>query len=360
MAVFMIIGLPGFFQNDPYNVFKDLWYTANPVLALITGYMLMRRIKDLGSLFRILILAAVAISLFHILQFATKSNLHTESFVIIRCVAGKGYFLTVLAIPIIVTCRRANLILFPRFFVTFAFVTCSVSFFLSFSRTLWMSLALMLLAGYGLLTVRSLKKIVVLSLLVAGFLFFILFSLKAELIPDIGLRAKMVRSLEEVMIRDYFTMEDMHRNWRGFESFRAMQTYLEGTAIQHITGRGFGTLVDLGIYMNLGGLDFRYIPILHNGYLFILVKTGLAGLLIYFYFFIKLISHGRRCERASSSDSSLAGNLIVALSIVILATTFVIAGFFNKSTLLPAIMLLGALVGFTDQDRKQSALAEGS
>lgn len=364
MIVFMIIGLIGLYQNALYNVFKDFWYTANPVLALITGYILMRRIKDLSSLFRIVILASVAISLFHILKFVINPSLLFEPVDILREKAGSGYFLTVLAIPIIVACRKNEIELFrgSTWITKSILALCLFSLVLSFSRTFWISLVLMLLQIYGVLSIKNLKKILLLCVIIISFLVFMFLIPPSEQTgPDATLRGKAAYSFKEIVIRNYVAKKDIAQNWRGYESFRAIKTYLEGSGTQYITGRGFGTLVDLGFHIKLGGeKEFRYIPILHNGYMYILVKTGLVGLFIYLYFFIRIISQGRKYERTSFTDVRLAGNLIVALSIVILATTFVIAGFFNKSTLLPAIMLLGALLGFTDQDTKRSAITGGS
>ena len=109
---------------------------------------------------------------------------------------------------------------------------------------------------------------------------------------EMSLIGKFEHSVTEVAISDYEDMSDINLNWRGFESYRAYLTYLDGSLFEKAFGQGFGAMVDLGFDMPLGGdasISFRYIPVIHNGYMYLLVKYGLIGVLIYLYYIFKLI-----------------------------------------------------------------------
>ncbi|MGC3977978.1 MAG: hypothetical protein QM751_06935 [Paludibacteraceae bacterium] len=72
----------------------------------------------------------------------------------------------------------------------------------------------------------------------------------------------------------------------------AIDTYADGNFLELFFGKGLGQLIDLKMYIELAGTDWRYIPVLHNGYAYILVKTGIIGVLFFviFYFnYFKII-----------------------------------------------------------------------
>ncbi len=356
MLLFILLGLLGSFQNSPYAVVKDVWYAGKSVLALMAGYMIMSEVRDLRSLIKVFLVAAALSALLHLSRFILDLSLVAESLKDIREGAGKGFFISVLAVSLIAACRHFKLEVFRRPGVMWFILTLSlVSLAMSFSRTFWISLAIMLISIYGLLTLRNMKRLMVLLVFLAVTIGAVMTAPESEQTgPNATLRGKMAYSLKEVMVSNYKSMADINQNWRGYESFRAVTTYLNGSGAQYVAGRGFGTLVDLGIYIRLGGDEkFRYIPTLHNGYMYILVKTGIIGLIIYAYFLLKFILHGRAGESTPGNDLRLAGRLVVALTLVLLATTMVIAGFFNKITLHPALVLLGALLYYIQANKSR-------
>lgn len=354
MLLFILLGLLGSFQNSPYVVVKDVWYAGKSVLALMAGYMLMSEVRDLRGLIKIFLIAATLSALLHLSRFVLNPSLLSESVNNLREGAGKGFFISVLAVSLIAACRHFRLEVFRRPAVMWLILALSlVSLAMSFSRTFWISLAIMLISVYGLLTLRNMKRFIVLLAFLAVAAGAVVTAPEAEQTgPNATLRGKMAYSLKEVMVSNYKNMADINQNWRGYESFRAVTTYLNGSSAQYVTGRGFGTLVDLGIYIKLGGDEkFRYIPTLHNGYMYILVKTGIIGLIMYIYFLLKFMLHGRAGEKTQDNDLRFAGRLVVALTLALLVTTMVIAGFFNKITLHPMLVLLGALLYYIQANK---------
>jgi O-antigen ligase len=105
----------------------------------------------------------------------------------------------------------------------------------------------------------------------------------------------------------------------------------------------------LGYFQLLGTRRFRFIPVLHNGYMYILVKFGAVGLIVYAYFMTRITLYGRRQSRVRSMNLEIAKDFTSALGMILVFTTLVIAGIFNKSTLTVVLLLVGAFVSLIDR-----------
>ena len=114
---------------------------------------------------------------------------------------------------------------------------------------------------------------------------------------------KTANTSSEVNVHSYETFEDINLNWRGFEASRAAKTYAEFGDTEKLFGGGFGTNVDLGFAMKLlgshGWESLESISLLHNGYMELLVKTGLLGLSLFI-----AVLHPDRCHGASGVPKS--------------------------------------------------------
>jgi hypothetical protein len=176
---------------------------------------------------------------------------------------------------------------------------------------------------------------------------------------------KILYSLQELRIADYSERADINRNWRGFESYRALQTFKSGSPARQLFGQGFGTNVDLGFTMTIAGEEFERIPVLHNGYMYLLVKTGVAGLVAYLFYLLLIFRTGAHLSRSHDPEARFCGFMLVTLALIILGCTLVISGMFNKSWVFPAILLLGLLMGYrkslstTEPDEQQSMVQPG-
>lgn len=75
-------------------------------------------------------------------------------------------------------------------------------------------------------------------------------------------------------------------------------------------GEGLGALVDLGLFESLTRDPrdaVRFIPIFHNGYVFVLVKAGLVGIALYLLVLTRLYLMGRRHANAAAPLRSWGG-----------------------------------------------------
>jgi len=165
---------------------------------------------------------------------------------------------------------------------------------------------------------------------------------------------RLAYSIDEIAISDYSTAENISRNWRGFESYRALLTYSQGSVLEQVGGKGFGALVDLGIQIQLGSEIFRYIPKLHNGYLYLLVKTGLIGLLLYIWFLYRLQTRASALVNQKTRQGIFAGRILSGLAWSVVFATLVVAGVFNRDALTTATLIIGALYALQERGSSQA------
>jgi hypothetical protein len=90
---------------------------------------------------------------------------------------------------------------------------------------------------------------------------------------------KLLRSIQEIIPSED---QNIHSNWRAVESAVALDAFINGGVVQQIIGQGLGYRVQLGFMMTLNDVDFESIPILHNGYFYILLKYGALGLVLWY------------------------------------------------------------------------------
>ena len=345
----LLLGVPGALEYPMFAVVKDVWYVGKVALAIGAGYVLSRYLSDFKIVCRIVILAGSIAAVVHLVEIVL-SFYAGVSFRNLWSVAGfKGYFVTLVALGMMSSFPKKDL--GYSWIVHFLCLTlCIVSLLVSFSRTFIISyvVIVVMLRGWGRLSLKTFLKIAC-CLLFSGLLLYLLMQVNAD--GSKNLVEKIVHSVSEVSLKNYLSMRDINLNWRGFESYCALLDYQDGTLLQQIFGQGLGATVDLGFYMNLGGEEIRHLPILHNGYLSILVKFGVVGLLAYLYFVLRVIRATSYVGRVKSAalDELRAGRLIAAIGWCLLLTTFVIAGPFNKITLIPTLVLLGLLIGLVGQ-----------
>lgn len=352
LLLMLFIGLLGANNHELYDAGKDVWYLGKAVLAIGVGYFLMQQVGSLRTICRAVVAVAVIAALLHLFRLAlyyragmTLYDLRVEEGV-------HGYFVVVIGLALMLANgdMKEYLGFREKAYHYLAIVLCSASVLAALSRTELISLLLMTSVLRGWLRLRVDKAIVL--LLVAVVIGGVLISVKQVVDQDeMPFVAKVFNSLNELTIADYEDDGDINTNWRGFESSVALTTYLNGSSFEWLFGQGAGTLVDLGFYIDLGGNELRYIPLLHNGYMYVLLKYGAAGLAIYCWLVFSLISVRSGRRNGIRSDWSFGERLVSSLGWLFLFTTMVISGIFNKFEMEAAMVLLGAAAAWVDQQR---------
>ena len=351
VAPVVCIALLGFFGapgNRLYDILRDAWRFLAPAVYLLLGAWAMARIKRIETVLWITVLAGFSVAVVHLTDFVLDPSLLTIRDVRdVRRIAGKGYHLVVIALVILLTVRRYGIRLatVSRPLRIFMLTVLALSFFLSFSRTLWGSLLILLTVTWGAMIRldRRTGYVVAGGVIVLALASTIQITTSNSLEQKDSFVEKVLISFREIAISDYEDISEIHALWRGYEAYRGVRTYAAGQPPELIVGRGFGTLVDVGLFLQLGDFQMRYVPLLHNGYVYVLVKTGIIGVLLYLAFFGMLFSTGRGFSHHVFGELRLLGRLLVGLAWLFLFTTLVVTGLYNRNDLIGATLIGGAL-----------------
>ena len=350
--VFLLpIGLISAWQWDMKDIFRDWWYVINPLFVLLAGGCFSEKIQgDLSIILKSILVAATAFSLVHFYQIYVHLpeldsvfELHNAYGTSLRT----GSVLTALAISILLYSEVSRFIEWRVGTKVIILLLCAISLALSLSRSWLMSLVILTIV-FSLLKVRKRKSILVFSALTAVviILFFLLFPMSDQAVSvcEGGFFCKILASVHEITPRYYLFIPDLKTYWRGYESYMAMQQYKDGNTFQLFFGQGLGVLIELNISLVLGAATYSKIPILHNGYMYALLKFGLAGLFIYVAQCMRFLILGLNAFVDDEYEQRLIGAFVISSSAMIMLLTFVNAGFFNKNSMIPVLFFMAALI----------------
>jgi len=350
-GLMMVIGLVLGAGADRYLYLKDAWYYSNPAVIIALGFVFGRLLGDSRRGLRAFILAGTLVALVHMVPFMLRPELLLRAATSIRAAAGTGYYATALAIIILLGWRgrwRESLGLHPVV-GTVCLLLCTASFVLSFSRTMTLVVVVGALAMVGVFARREWLRIAALALV--GVLAIVALQATVDTSSIDSRRSfigKLARSFEEISVQDYSSAAQINSNWRGYETARGLDHWQEGAPAQWLLGSGFGAQVDLGRFQNLSNdprAAVRFIPIFHNGYVYLLVKTGLVGVALYVAVLIWLYRVGRRtAANLPVDEAALEGRALQACAVVMLLSTWVVAGAFNKFDMFAFLMMIGFLL----------------
>ncbi len=344
----VLIGLLESRGHVLYDIFKDVWYFSFPMIAVTAGYMIARRVRRLEPILRTAVYAGLALSVWQIVQFIEHRDVLTVGGVNdLRAETGNGFILSALAPLIVVVSSKYK---FPirglnnTWLRLMLCVVCLAAVSVSFSRTLFISLFVSLVTGVGWITrKRQLGWLIIgpaLLIVAASGLF----------LPKNGdsFFGKLASATDELTYSDFHNRSDVDKYWRAYETMVAMRAFGQGDAVQHAVGMGFGTLVDVGMNIDLGGTIMHEIPIFHNGYVYVIVKTGYCGLLLFLLYLGLFYSRGAIAVDAPRVETRLSGGILMALTTIVTCSAVVIGGWYSPP-LFPVMMLMGSMAFFTEK-----------
>lgn len=357
-GLILCTGLASGVGAERYAYFKDAWYVSNPAMVILTGYLLYKLRPDLAAGLRAFVLAGLLMALWQSRGYFIDPSLVLLPAVSIRERIGTGLYPPVLALVILVVLagRWSELLRLPRGWGWTALLVVGLAVAGVFSRTALLVALVALAARAGCFArqewLRLLAPAVVLLMVVL--LLESLFGRAGGLDLN-SFVGKLVRGLREVAFTDTASIQEINTNFRGFESGQALKQVVAGSTLQIFFGQGFGALVDLGIFIPLGGFEggmpigVRRIAVLHNGYMYLLVKGGIVALLLYLYVLGHLYLRGRRWAEAPVTDARRGmGRLLQAVAVSLAVTTYVIGGVFNKNDMFAFLLCTGFLLAALD------------
>jgi O-Antigen ligase len=350
-TLLICLGLHGIYSNALFDVGKDLWYFSGPVVYISFGYLVFERLGSWQRLVQPLIVIGAFSCLVTIVGVVSNREqlLATTTVENYRRIAGIGTFVLLLPTVLLVLMRHVGLpttgVTRPTMVRASTYILSAIAVLSLFSRTSMVCLAAGLVCTVNpRFTPRRVRNYTAFLLGAA-----VLLALASSMFHSdkVGVLLesfvqKTANTSSEVNVHSYETYKDINLNWRGFEASRAAKTYAEFGDPEKLVGGGFGTMVDLGFAMKLLVEYMEFVPVLHNGYMELLIKTGLLGLSLFIVFCIQIAVMALREFRKSEKCAKLNGLLLGWTAFVFVLTQGTIVGIYNKGALAPNLFLLGA------------------
>lgn len=330
-----------FSEGNIYNILKDVMYFVQAPIYFYFGYITIRTKKyDINEVLKVIVLAITLLSFVNILKMPFQLSSLSLIGVYSRVNFEFDNEFSIFVILILRCLKFPNDSLFTKKIDTLFLIVALISLGLSFSRTNFVVALLIYFVPY-------LEKIYLSRKLMALFLFFVVVNIFGGQFIDIEISdlenvtfvEKVKHSFSEVIVRKLDTSKEISDNWRGYEAYMGVEKYLSGNPIQLAIGQGLGTNVKTP-YWIFNGEYLNVIPIFHNGFITILLKSGMIGLLSIFLFLWLLANTKEYKGRWKLKPYVLCK---AALGYYILSTTLVTHGLFTKEAPFICLFLLGSI-----------------
>lgn len=361
LVVIILLGIISAFFSKPtaYNFIRDLLYFIKPLILIILGYFAAKRINNWEIIFKIFIYLGVAYAIYHIGNIVVNIDFKTATASEIRGVGGLSNIVEIFAVALLVLSYKYPVFNVIKGTKTKKFFLCilMVSFVLYLSRTMFVAVFFLILGALNYLKInkKGLKYGMLVLLIFSGFYAY-LFS--ADLNRNgTGLESflyKMKIAPSEIFspnldLNNHAALWD---HWRAYEAYCAFEGLNEQPS-KYIHGYGLGALIDLKFPAPISSEgNEQFIPILHNGYVFILYKTGIIGLLLYIVFLLSLYFQSYSKQR--NIQSLVFSNLIAAVGLYLLFSSLIITGLYNVEEV--TAIILGVFLYLGSNEKLNSKL----
>jgi hypothetical protein len=284
-AILSIAFVVSFFQEDimAYEFVRDITYLLKPILGLFIGYQLCKDYTKNPLL--IFINTGIIIAIIHLfLVVHSFLFLHTRTMHDLRLNAGYFSDFEVYAVLFIIFHKQLGIII-SRKKVLFGLVILAISTFFYLARTNFIQFVILFMAlkGYFVLNKRSIT-------IVSSIVLFVLVGYAAIYYYNPSRNGKgmevflykiknsPIEPFKTRVIKDNF--KDFNDNYRSYENIYTIRQIKAGGTAKVLFGEGLGSSVDLKKKVWLQTSMMRFIPFLHNGFMTVLLKSGLLGDLI--------------------------------------------------------------------------------
>jgi len=328
-----------FFTNESmYNFFRDIAYLLKPIIGILIGYQLYKKCQN--KFFTTVIYTGLLLSCIHLLiVFITFVKFHTISVNLLReyCGYHSDYEVYILILLLFYNKFEIN---WPKKKVKLFIAIVSLSSFLYLSRTNFIQLVILFVAmkGYFVLNRKSLT-------IVSSVILFVIIGYTAVYQSNPKRSGKGIEAffykIKNAPIEPFKTKinkddwKDFNDNYRSYENILTVkQVSSQGTA-SVLFGKGLGATVNLGreVWTN-DGEYIQYIPILHNGFATVFLKSGIFGL-FFLLLFIYLLGKPEKSNLVSVQNLNF---ILVGTAIFLIVSNWVFMGLYlkldNKSILL--------------------------
>ena len=334
-----------FKEYQTYFVIRDITYLIKPVLGILIGYQLCKKIKT--NIFELIVHTGFLFALVHFF-FVIKGVIFFRVININMLRYFGGYFsdFEVFALIIILFHKKFEIALTPQKRKIYTLII-GASVFLYLARTNFIQFGILFLALKGFFEANK-RNITILAtiamLTILGYSTILMinpkrngpgmeaFLYKIKIIPEEALKTKINRE----------DWKDLNDNYRSYENIMTVKQMNQGGNETMIFGKGVGSKIDLKEEIQLGDKTLRFISILHNGYMTAFLKSGLIGVCIL------LISFGVYFKRVESNIPIITqiNLLMIGMGIFMIMSYWVFMGFYFKAD--NKAILLGMLICYRE------------
>lgn len=350
IIIIILAILVGFFYDYKlYFIIRDITYLLKPITGLLLGYQLFS--KQIKNPFQFIVYAGVAIASYHL--FLVAYGIIIEGARNVREIREHGgYFndFEVYTLVILLFHKKLNLgfsLNKNRLFI----IILAISSFFYLARTNFIQFVILIIAlkGFFVLNEKAIKAVLATAILIIiGYASIVYYNpirngkgmdeflYKIKIIPTEAFSTKINRD----------DWKDFNDNYRSYENIRTVQQLYNNKALTF--GEGIGSQVDLKQKVYLGDMQLRYISILHNGYMTVLLKSGLLGVFIYLF----SIGFFFRKNKYDNENLKNINYLFIGTGVFLIFSNWVFMGFYNPID--TKSLLIGFLFAYKNELIKQA------
>ena len=335
-----------FYTFENFAFIRDITYLLKPIIGLLVGYQLCK--NYIKNPFDTAIKVGVLLAIIHVLivgygfVFKGFSNIHQ-----IRSYAGFFSDYEVYVIIMVLFAKELGVTLSRKQFYLFSALLVFSSF-LYLSRTNFIQFVILFFAIKGFFVPSRKKLIGLISLVLAGLVFYsaILyynpkrnakgieaFLYKVKIAPTEPFKTKVNKE-------DYVDFNDNYRSVENIHTLRQMRS--EGNQAIFF-GKGLGSTVDLNRKVWLGDSELRHISVLHNGFMTIYLKSGVVGVFILLLTILLIL----RFRKANNPIGQRINYLLTGTAIFLFISYWVFMGFYFKAD--TKAILIGLLLAYSER-----------
>jgi hypothetical protein len=347
LILFIAIVVMFFQDNSLYFIIRDITYLIKPVVGLLLGYQLCQR--NLNNAFQLILKTAYLIAIYHLTVLAISIVFFRANNVnLIREYGGYFSDYEVYALVILIFYKNFQ-IKFDRKKRILYTIVIGLSVFMYLARTNFLQLLILFLGMKGYLEINK-KSIAIITsivvLTVAGYSSILYINPKrgGDGIEAFLYKIKVapMETFKTKIKRDDW--KDFNDNYRSYENIMTIRQVSSDGTLSILFGKGLGSRIDLKQKVYLGDMQLRHISILHNGFMIVFLKSGLIGILIYFfsiaYFFKRYKIHNQQAQSIRL--------LFIGTGVFLVLSNWVFLGFYNLID--TKTILIGFLIAYFEKN----------
>ena len=326
------------------DIIRDIYYFINPLIFIMIFAEIARKKINLYTIMNTIEVAGGIVALiggFRMVSYLSKYGINgIGSLNDWRMSVFTGDLGIVIAIVLLLT--RNDKKGLNKFLSRLILVLCIIVFVFSVSRT-----SILVFLCFFLPCIYSRERLSVFIKYfprIVGFLILIL--IFYQLLPSNltnSFNNKILNSFIEIStVSDWNDPATIIQNWRGYETYCAIEEWKSTNLFNQLFGFGFGKKIYVGSYAKLvdpNAIDS--IAVLHNGYSTMLIKQGVLGVCLYVLFYILLIRSAWKSVKRTKL--SYLSRLYLGTTLSMALMTYFLNGLFKDVVQLILVLFMGYL-----------------